>query len=166
LNFKCGAGEAVKAFGPFLSPVDPINKQATSFTASLSSSGATQVPSEYENAIGEKRQAIPMGEREGHAPATTGVDLSFAIATSASLEIKAITAAEIESRQRDEEAAATKKRQEEEAAAAKAARERQEEEAKLNRLRRILGLTQCRRVHSKHKRLRCERRVKKRYGSR
>src|ERR1044072_5806166 len=91
LNFKCGAGESVDAFGSFLAPVDPINEQTTSFTASLTSSGATQIPSGYENALGEKRQAIPMGEREGHAPTTTGVDPSFAIATSASLEIKAIT---------------------------------------------------------------------------
>ncbi len=183
MTFKCGAGELVKARGPFLSPVDPIDKETTSFTASLSRSGATQVPSEYENALGEKRKAIPMGEREGHSPATTGVDLSFAITTSASLEIKAITAAEIEAKQREEEAvaakkrqdeeaaaaAAVKKRQEEEAAAAAAAEKRQEEEAKLERLRRTRllsqGLTRCRKAKSMHKRVRCEKRVKKKYGS-
>jgi hypothetical protein len=164
MNFKCGSGESVKALGPFLSPVSPINQVTTSFTASLTSSGATQVPSEYENALGEKRKAIPMGEREGHPLATTGVDLSFAIATSAALEIKAITAAEIEARQREEEAAALKRRQDEEALAAKIAKERQVEEAKLKRLRRAQALTRCRRAHSKHKRLRCEKRVKKRYG--
>lgn len=180
MEFKCG-GESVKAHGPFLSPVGPINEETTSFTASLSASGATQTPSEYENALGEKRKAIPMGEREGHAPATTGVDLSFAITTSAPLEIKAITAAEIEAKRHEEEAAAAKKRQdeeaaaaaaikkrqEEEAAAAAAARRRQEEEAKLERLRRQLlstGLAQCRKAQSKRKRVRCERRVKKKYG--
>lgn len=181
LEFKCG-GELVKARGSFLSPVTPVNQQSTSFTAILSRSGATQTPSEYENALGEKRQAIPMGERGANPPATTGVELSFAIHTSASLEIKAVSAAEIEARQRDEEAAAAKKRQDEEAAAAAAAQRRhdeeilaalvaqrrQEDEAKLERLRRALlsgTLKQCRMAHSKHKRVRCEKRAKKKYGS-
>ncbi len=178
MNFQCGAGDSVNAHGPFLSPVGPINKVATSFTATLSGSGATQIPNEYENAIGEKRKAIPMGEREGQAPATTGVELSFAITTSAPVEIKAITAPEIEAKQHEEEAAAAKKRQAEEAAAAAAARKRQEEEAaaaaaarkreaeeaKLARLRRAQGLTQCRKAQSKRKRVRCEKRVKKKYG--
>lgn len=196
MSFVCG-GESVKARGPFLSPVGPINKETTSFTATLSRSGATQTPSEYENAIGEKRKAIPMGERGANPLATTGVELSFAIDTSASLEIKAITAAEIEAKQREEEAAAAKKRQEEEAAAAAAAkkrqdeeaaaaaaakkrqdeeaaaaaaaRKRQEEEAKAEQLRRARllskGLTQCRKVESRHKRVRCEKRAKRKYGS-
>lgn len=170
MNFECG-GEEVKARGPFLSPVGPINQQATSFTATLSRSGALQTPNEYENAIGEKRQAIPMGERGVHPAATTGVELSFTIQTSASLQIKAITAAEIEAKQREDEAAAAaaaKKRQEEEAAAAAAARERQEEEAKLERVRHALlssTLKQCRKAQSKHKRVRCEKRAKKKYGS-
>ena len=181
MTFKCG-GELVEARGPFLAPVGSLNTQTTSFTASLSRSGAVQTPNEYENAIGEKRKAVPMGEWEGHPLATTGVELSFAIHTSAALEIRAVTAAEIEAKQRDEEAAATKKRQEEEAAAAAAAKKRQEEEAataaaaskrqkeeaKLERLRRALlssTLTQCRQVQSKHKRVRCEKRAKKKYGS-
>ncbi|HXS47412.1 MAG TPA: hypothetical protein VN756_08110, partial [Solirubrobacterales bacterium] len=129
MTFKCG-GELVEARGPFLAPVGSLNTQTTSFTASLSRSGATQTPNEYENAIGEKRKAVPMGEWEGHPLATTGVELSFAIHTSASLEIKAITAAEIEAKQHEEEAAAAKKRQEEEAKTAAAVKERQEEEAK------------------------------------
>lgn len=168
MEFKC-AGELVKARGPFLAPVGPVNQQSTSFTATLSRSGATQTPSEYENALGEKRQAIPMGERGANPPATTGVELSFAIHTAAALEIKAVTAAEIEAKQREEEAAAAKKRQDDEAAAAKAARERQEEEARLERARlvrlRYQALTRCRKAHSKHRRVRCERRVKKKYSS-
>jgi hypothetical protein len=167
MNFECG-GELVKARGPFLSPVGPINKEAMSFTATLSRSGATQTPSEYENAIGEKRKAIPMGERGANPLATTGVELGFAIHPSASLEIKAITAAEIETKQREEEAAATKRRQDEEAAAAAAASKRQEAEAQLERLRRALlssTLKQCRQAQSKHKRVRCEKRAKKKYGS-
>jgi len=185
MNFECG-GELVEASGPFLSPVGPINKEATSFTATLSSSGPVQTPSEYENAIGERRQAIPMGKRGANPPATTGVDLDFTIHTDVSLQIKAITAAEIEAKQREDEAAAAaaaKKRQEEEAAAAAAARKRleeeaaaavavrvrQEEEAKSERLRRALlssNLQQCRKTQSKkHKRVRCEKRVKKKYGA-
>jgi hypothetical protein len=168
MTFKCG-GELVEARGPFLAPVGSLNVQTTSFTASLSRSGAEQTPDEYENAIGEKRKAVPMGEWEGHPLATTGVELSFAIHTSAALEIKAVTAAEIEAKQRDEEAAAAKKRQEEEARAAAAAKRRQEEEVKAERLKRVRllskGLAQCRKAHSKHKRVRCEKRVKRQYGS-
>jgi hypothetical protein len=167
MTFRCG-GELVEARGPFLAPVGSLNTQTTSFTASLSRAGAVQTPNEYENAIGEKRKAVPMGEWEGHPLATTGVDLSFAILTSAALEIRAVTAAEIEAKQRDEEAAATKKRQDEEAKAAAAEKKRQEEEAKAERLRRTRllskGLTQCRKAHSKHKRVRCEKQVKKKYG--
>ncbi len=182
MEFKCG-GELVEASGPFLSPVGPINQEATSFTATLSRSGAVQTPSEYENAIGEKRQAIPMGKREANPSLnTTGVELGFTIHTSASLQIKAVTAAEIEAKQREEEAAAAKKRhdeeaataaaakkrQEEEAAAAAAVRKRQEEEVAIERLRRVLlssTLKQCRTFPSKHKRVRCEKRARKQYGS-
>lgn len=181
MDFKC-EGELVEASGPFLSPVDPINKEVTSFTASLTKSGAVQTPDEYENALGEKRQAIPMGKRESGPLATTGVELSFAIHTDAPLQIKAITAAEIEAKQREEEAAAAKrrhdeevaataaakKRQEEEAATAAAVKKRQEEEAKSERLRRALlssSLNQCRKAPSKHKRVRCEKRAKKKYDS-
>jgi len=166
MNFKCG-GESVKARGSFISPVGAINQLTTAFTATLSRSGPTQTPSEYENALGEKRQAIPVGERGADPPATTGVELSFAIQTSAPLEIKAITGAEIEAKQHEEEAAAAKKREDEEAAAAAAARWRQEEEAKAVQLRRARlrsqALTRCRKKPSKQKRVRCEKRVKKKY---
>jgi hypothetical protein len=171
MTFKCG-GELVEASGPFLSPVGPINKEATSFTATLSRSGATQTPSEYENAIGEKRQAIPMGKREANpSPATTGVELGFTIHTNALLQIRAITAAEIEAKRHEDEAAAeaaAKKRHDEEAAAAAATKKRQEEEVKLEQVRRALlsgTLKQCRTAQSKHKRVRCEKRAKKKYGS-
>jgi hypothetical protein len=171
MTFECG-GESVEASGPFLSPVGPINKEATSFTATLSKSGAAQTPNEYENALGEKRQAIPMGKREADpTPATTGVELSFTIHTDVSLQIKAVTGAEIEAKQREDEAAAAaaaKKRQEEEAAAAAAVIKRQGEEAKLERLRRALlssSLKQCRTAQSKHRRVRCEKRAKRQYGS-
>jgi pyruvate/2-oxoglutarate dehydrogenase complex dihydrolipoamide acyltransferase (E2) component len=185
MEFECG-GEAVEASGPFLSPVGPVNKEASSFTAMLRRSGATQTPGEYENALGERRTAIPMGTREANpTPATTGVELGFTIQTSAPLQIKAVTAGEIEAKQRQEEAAstaaakkrqdeeaaaaaATKRRQEEESAAAAATKRRQEEEVKLERLRRTLlsgTLKQCRQADSKHKRVRCEKRAKQRYAN-
>jgi hypothetical protein len=184
MSFDCGGTESMKARGPFLSPVGPINEESTSFTATLTRLGATQTPNEYENAIGEKRNAIPEGQRESDPWGTSGVELDFTIHTSASLQVKAITAAEIETKQREEEAAAAKKRQDEEAAAAAAAKKRQdeeaaaaaavvvrqEEEAKLKRLRRALlsgTLKQCRQAQaqSKPKRVRCEKRAKKKYGS-
>jgi hypothetical protein len=171
MTFTCG-GEFVEASGPFLSPVGPINLAATSFTATLSRLGATQVPSGYENALGEPRLAIPMGKRAAEpSPSTTGVELGFTIQTSASVQVKAVTAAEIEAKQRADEAAAAaaaKKRQDEEAGAAAAAAKLQREEATLKRLRQQLlstTLEQCRKAHSKHKRVRCEKRAKKRYGS-
>ena len=167
LDFEC-AGESVKALGSFLSPVGPLNQAATSFTAILSRSGTTQTPDEYENANGEKLKAIPTGEREGQPAAATGVALSFMIHPTASLSIKAITKAEVEAKQREEEAAAAKKRQDEEAAAAAKKRQEQEEKAKAERRRRALlssTLKQCRKAPSKHKRVRCEKRAKNKYGS-
>jgi hypothetical protein len=154
MTFRCG-GELVEARGSFLAPVGSLNTQTTSFTASLSRSGAVQMPSEYENAIGEKRNAVPMGEWEGHPLATTGVELSFAIHTDAALEIRAVTAADIEAKQHQDEAAAAVLRQRIEA-------------VKLERLRRALlssRLKQCRKAQSKHRRLRCEKQAKKTYGS-
>lgn len=176
MNFECG-GEPVKGTGSFLSPVGPINQQATSFTAFLTRSGALQIPNEYENANGEKLQAIPMGEREGHPAATTGVELGFTIHTDIPLEVKAVTAAEVEAAEaktRDEEAAA-KKRQEEEAAKKKheeeeaAAKKRlEEEQAKFKKPTRAQllsnALKRCRKFTSKHKRTRCEVRAKRKYG--
>ncbi len=173
MTFECG-GELVEASGPFLSPVGPINKEATSFTATLSQSGAAQTPNQYENALGEKRPAVPMGKRESDpTPHTTGVELGFTIHTNSSLQIKAVTGAEIEAKQHEDEAAAAaaaKKRQDEEAAVAAMVSKRLVEEAKLERLRRALlssTLKQCRKAQpKKHKRVvRCEKRAKKQYGS-
>lgn len=170
MDFECG-GESVKASGSFLSPVDPINKVATSFSAILRRSGASQLPSEYENANGEKRQAIPMGQKGADPPDKTGVELTFTIQSIVPLEIKAVNAAEIEAKQRQDEAAA-KKRQEDEAAAKKrqadeaaAAKKLQEEAEVMARKRHLTtALKQCRNGRPKHKRMRCEQRVKKKYG--
>jgi hypothetical protein len=183
MEFECG-GENVKAFGPFVSPVGPINQEATAFTAGLSRSGATQVPSAYESLTGQLLPAIPTGERGTQQAASTGVELSFGIYTIAPLTIRAVTAAEEEARQRDEEAAAKKKHDEEEAAKAAAkkkqdeeaaAKKRAEEEAaakkKLEaeqakaRKQRAKALKRCRKHSpSKHKRVSCEKRAKKRFA--
>jgi hypothetical protein len=193
MNFKC-AGEEVEALGSFLSPVDPVNRLATSFTAKLEQQEAEQIPSEYEGADGERLEAIPTGVRESEPnPATTGVELTFTVLTEAPLEIKAVSREEVEAKQRDEEAAAKKrdeeaaaKKRDEEAAAKKrqeeeaAAQKRQEDEAATKKRREIKraqakrrrmhahlhkALRQCRKLGSKHRRVRCERRVKRKYGA-
>jgi len=181
MDFECG-GETVEAFGSFLSPVGPINTMTSSFTASLTRSGATQIPNEYENASGEKLKAIPTGKRGIHPAATTGVELSFNIKPTSPLEIKAITAAEVEAREREdrqheeEAAAAAKKHHEEEAAARKhqeeeaATKKRLEEEANAKKppthaQQLAKALKHCRSLHPKDKRTRCESRAKKKYGS-
>ncbi|HET9676548.1 MAG TPA: hypothetical protein VFP21_03475, partial [Solirubrobacterales bacterium] len=141
--------------------------------------GNSQLPSEYEDLSGVKHQAIPMAEVNAEPPDTSGVELTFAIQPSVPLEIKAVSAAEIEAKQRAEETA--KKRQEEEAAAKKrqedeaAAKKHQEEEAaaiaaKRHReevaRKRHLGkaLAQCKKVKPGPKRARCVKRAHKKYG--
>jgi hypothetical protein len=134
--FECG-GESAEGRGPFLAPVTPVNKEATSFTTTLSQLASVQAPGEYEGAKGEKLKAIPEGRHGTSEWVTTGVESVITVHPSFSGEIRAITAAEIETAQHEEEATATakkheeeaaKKKQEEEAAAA-AAKKRQEEEA-------------------------------------
>jgi hypothetical protein len=178
LSFECG-GENVKALGPFLSPVGPINQSTSTFTASLSRLGATQIPSEYEGPAGERLKAVPTGEREGGVPGTTGVELSFTIHPSAPLTVRAVSAAEVEAKQRDDEAAAKKrdeeaaakmgaekaaemKRAAEEARAHDEAQHRKEERARAHRVSK--ALKQCRKTKSGHRRVRCERRAKHRLG--
>jgi len=133
MEFECG-GEPVKASGSFLSPVDPVNKLAPSFTAILRRSGNGQIPNEYEDLNGVKHDAIPKAEVGVEPLDNTGVELDFTIYPEVPLEIRSVNTAEVEAKQRQEEAAA-KKRQEDEAAAKKhqeeeaAAKKRQEDEA-------------------------------------
>jgi hypothetical protein len=183
MEFECG-GESVTAFGSFLSPVDPINKVAPSFTAILKRDGNSQTPSEYEGANGEQLQAIPMAEVGEDLPDSTGVELSFTVQPKFPLEIKAINTAEVEAKQREDEAAA-KKRQEDEAAAKKrqadeaaakklqedqaaalAAKKRQEEaEAKARKQHLTKALKQCKKVKPGQKHARCVKRANKKYGA-
>jgi hypothetical protein len=156
IAFDCGAKSA-EGRGPFLAPVSPINTEASVFTATLSQSGSMQTPDEYEGAGGERLTAIPMGEHDGGALVTTGVEATFTVHPSAPGYIRAISAVEVlteeHARQVGEEAAAkeaaaaaaAKKQQEEaaaagarkqqEEAAAAAAKKKQEEEAAANKKR-------------------------------
>jgi hypothetical protein len=179
LSFECGV-EPVKAIGPFLSPVGPIDQPASSFTADLHRSGTTQVPEQYENAFGDPLMAVPTGERNGNPPVPTAVELGFAIHTAVPIEVRAETTAEIEAaqraeraaaeaavRQRGEEAAraaAERKHQEEEAAAA-AQRQQEEAAAKARAARLSKALKRCRKVKPGHRRSRCQARAKKKYGA-
>ncbi len=124
MTFKCG-GESTEARGPFLSSVTPVNEAASSFTATLTESNALQTPDEYENAIGEKLKATPEGNREGAGWVTTGVASAITVHPNAPIEIRAITAAEVEAKQREAEA----RQRDEEAKAAAAAAKKQQEEA-------------------------------------
>jgi hypothetical protein len=183
LSFECG-GEPVVAIGPFLSPVGPINTASTSFTADLHRAGATQTPDQYEGANGEPLPAIPTGERNHQPPVSTGVELGFTIHTGAPLEVKAVTATEIEDKRRTEQALAEAeaKRRQDEAARAAAEKQHQEEESVINaaaqkrlaeeaaaknRARHLTkALKQCRKIKPRPQRTRCESRAKKKFGSR
>ncbi|HYJ21187.1 MAG TPA: cell envelope integrity protein TolA [Solirubrobacterales bacterium] len=181
MEFECGTN-LIKASGPFLAPVSPVNKLADSFTAVLERDGNSQTIDEYEDLNGVKHQAIPTAVVNEEPPDTSGVALSFTIQPSVPLEIKAISAAEIEAEQREVEAA--KKRQEDEATAKKrqadeaVARKRQEDEAialaakkhqeevvAKARKQRTKALKQCKKVESKGKRVRCQKRANKKYSA-
>lgn len=187
LSFECG-GENVKALGPFLSPIGPLNQTSFSFTATLGRLGATQVPSEYEGPAGEMLHAVPTGEREGGVPGTTGVELSFTIHTFDAVTVRAVSAAEVDAKQREEEAA-TKRRSEEEAATKRvqeeieverkraevkgcpfrcetSKREKEEKRREERRARQLSkALKQCRKTKTGRRRVRCERRAKHRLGA-
>jgi hypothetical protein len=197
MEFACGAN-VIKASGPFLAPVDPVNTLIGSFTAVLNRNGNSQIPNEYEDLNGVKHQAIPTAVVNAEPPDTSGVELDFTIETSVPLQIRSVNKAEAEAKQAEEQAAAAaaaekkrqeaeaaeRKRQEEEAARAAAERKSQEDEAaraaeekkaqeallaeeqRLKRQKlRAKGLARCREADSKRQRVRCETRVKKKYGA-
>lgn len=103
ISFECG-GEPAEGKGPFLAPVAPLNKETTSFTATLTQSESVQTPDEYEGEKGETLYAFPTGEKNGNKFVPTGVEASFTITSSVSGYIKAITKQEIEAEQQEEEA--------------------------------------------------------------
>lgn len=176
LTFDCGI--EVKAIGPFLSPVSPIDQLAQTFTATLARVGSTQVPDQFEGPGGEPLPAVPTGELGIHAPAATGVELGFTVHTAVPIQIKALSSADVELARLTEELAglAAKRHQEQVAqeAAARAAAEarlreeatrRQEELAQaLQRARaRTKALRRCRKLKPGTTRTRCQSRVKKKY---
>jgi hypothetical protein len=139
IAFECG-GVPAEGQGAFLAPVSPINQEATSGTATLDQLESVQTPDEYENEKGERLQAIPTGRKGTNKFVPTGVEAAFTVHTSVPVEIKAITAQEIEAKEeakKQEEAlkkaeehakqvgeeAAAKKHSEEEAAKKKAEEE-------------------------------------------
>ena len=193
MAFDC-EGVPVTAYGPFVSPVGPVNQLTSSFTANLFRTGATQLPSSYEGVFGETVAAVPTGSWQNNTRVTSGVDLAFAITTFDAaglaplpLEIKAHTAAELEAeaRQREEAEAAERKRQEDEAAAkakrqqeeaaAAEAKKRAEEEARKKaanakkpptRAERLAkALKRCRKLDSKEKRASCRKNARSKYGA-
>jgi hypothetical protein len=103
IEFECG-GEHAEGKGPFLAPVSPVNQEATSFTATLSQLDSVQTPNAYENEKGELLQAFPIGRRESNEFVPTGVELAMTVHPSVPVEIKAVTAQEIEAKEQEEEA--------------------------------------------------------------
>jgi hypothetical protein len=188
MQFECG-GEAVEARGAFLSTVTPINKEVTSFTATLSESGSVQSPDEYESENGERLRAIPEGKRGTKEWVPTAVAATITIKPSTPVQIKALATEEIEARQREEaqtkyqeeikqKETAVNKRHEEEAAASK----KHEEELKAQlaavtgQLKELLAkqhptraqllakaLEQCKK-RPKRKRAKCRVAAERRYG--
>lgn len=123
--FECG-GESAEGKGPFLAPVSPVNQEATSFTATLSQFDSVQTPNAYENEKGELLQAISTGKRGSNNLVPTGVAAAFVIHPSVPVEVKAVTAHDIEAKQHEEEA----KKQEEALQMQEAALKKQEEALK------------------------------------
>ncbi len=127
ITFECG-GETAEGRGPFLAPVAPINTEVSTFTATLAQAGSLQSPDEYENALGEKRIAIPEGRRGSHEWVSTGVESTFTIHSATPGLIKAVTGEEIEAKRHEEETARQQQLLREEAAIASAAAQRHHEE--------------------------------------
>ena len=125
ISFECG-GESAEGKGPFLAPVSPLNQETTSFTATLTQSNSVQTPDQYEGEKGEPLYAFPTGKRGSKSFVPTGVESTFTIHSNLLGEIKAITAQEIEAKQREEEA----KKQEEARQKQEAALKKQEEALK------------------------------------
>jgi flagellar biosynthesis GTPase FlhF len=105
MRFECG-GVPARGEGSFLAPGAPLNTETTSFTTTLSKSsmsGGVQTPDEYEGIGGEKLKAIPFGEKNNNPMLDpTGVESTITITTAEPVEVRAITAEEVEAKQREE----------------------------------------------------------------
>ena len=111
MRFECG-GIPARGEGPFLALGGPLNTETTSFTTTLSKSsksGGVQTPDEYEGAGGEKLNAVPLGEKNNNLLLEpTGVESTITVTTADPVEVRAITAEEVEAAQQ----AALKKQEE------------------------------------------------------
>ncbi len=105
MTFECG-GIPARGEGLFLAPGSPLNTETTSFTTTLSKSSASegvQTPDEYEGAGGEKLKAIPLGEKNNNLMLEpTGVESTITVTTAVPVKVRAITAEEVETKQREE----------------------------------------------------------------
>ncbi len=128
ITYEC-EGRTIEGMGSIISSIEPVNRATTSFTQIFKRSGASQIPTEYENANGERLKATPTGSLEGGSAAETGTEATD-VTKSAEVEVKDEVLEKHEEKQ--EEGSSGKKKQEEEAAAA-AAKKRQEEEAAAKR---------------------------------
>jgi hypothetical protein len=105
MSFECG-GIPARGEGSFLAPGAPLNTETTSFTTTLSKSsmlGGVQTPDEYEGAGGEKLKAIPLGEKNNNLILEpTGVESTITVTTAEPVEVRAVTAEEVEAKQHEE----------------------------------------------------------------
>ncbi len=182
LSFECGA-EPVKAIGPFLSPVGPIDEVSQTFTAVLDRVGSTQVPDQYEGPTGEPLAAVPTGQRGAEAPSSSGVELAFDIHTAVPIEVRALSAADVElarltdelttlaTKNRAEEAAhaAAEKKAKDEATAREAAERKLREEQAVATKERAQRRTKerlrkCRKLKPGRTRTKCEEKAKKKFA--
>jgi hypothetical protein len=133
ISFECG-GETAEGTGSFLASVFPIDREMTSFAATLGQFASVQSPDEYEGPNGETLTAIPMGKHGTASLVTTGVEATFTVHPASPVVVAASTVEEVEAQAREEQAAAAsalQRQHEQAAAAAAAAKQRAEEEAAL-----------------------------------
>jgi hypothetical protein len=111
MKFECG-GIPARGEGPFLAPGAPLNTETTSFTTTLSKSGGVQTPDEYEGAGGEKLKAVPFGEKNNNLMLDpTGVESTITVTTAEPVEVRAITAEEVEAQEVKEHEEALQKQE-------------------------------------------------------
>jgi hypothetical protein len=123
--YEC-EGVPSEGTGSIVSATTPINQVTSTFTQTFSQSHGSQVPTEYENAKGEKLKAITEGSAEGKSVGT-GTEATDTTKTAEPVEIK--VEPENQEEKKQEESSSSGKKQEEEATAAAAAKKHQEEEA-------------------------------------
>jgi len=111
MKFECG-GVPARGEGSFLAPGAPLNTETTSFTTTLSKSGGVQTPDEYEGAGGEKLKAVPLGEKNNNLMLDpTGVESTITVTTAEPVEVRAITAEEVEAQEVKEHEEALQKQE-------------------------------------------------------